>query len=45
MFQELHASLENSNLDARELENARAGQVCNTATSFAIMYDVESRLS
>ena len=30
VLQELHATLENSNLDARELENARAGQVTNT---------------
>lgn len=27
VLQELHATLENSNLDAKELENARAGQV------------------
>ena len=32
VLQELHATLENSNLDARELENARAGQVTNITT-------------
>ena len=48
-LQELHATLENSNLDARELENAKAGQVtvqlCYSFCYRTMYMDTESRLS